>query len=162
MIRKHSTSAHRKAFDAIRQKFAEKNTLQAQREAEILDPLRAERREMLEKLDAMTAAVALAQKQLDNKIAEKQLENKIAEKRKVPPRKRGEGKSHRVNMRAKAQRAAKKAAKQAEAEAAERASAERAEARRLAKQAEAEAVDRASTKRAEARREAKQAATFKK
>ena len=64
MIRKHGTSAHRKAFDAIRQKIAEKNALQAKREAEILDPLRAERREMLEKFDAMTAAVAL-EKQLE-------------------------------------------------------------------------------------------------
>ena len=71
MIRKHSTSAHRKVFDAIRQKFAEKNTPQAQREAEILDPLRAERRKMLENIDTMEAAVALAQKQSENKIAEK-------------------------------------------------------------------------------------------
>ena len=102
MIRKHGTRAHRKAFDALRQKWAEKNTLQAKKEAEILDPLRVETREILDKFDAMTAAVALAQKQLDNKIAEKQLEKQIAEKRKVPPQKRGEGKSHRVNVQAKA------------------------------------------------------------
>ena len=71
MIRKHGTSAHLNAFDAIRQKYAEKNALQAKKEAEILDPLRAERRKMLENIDAMEAAVALAQKQSENKIAEK-------------------------------------------------------------------------------------------
>ena len=113
MIRKHGTRAHRKEFDTLRLKWAEKNALQAKKEAEILDPLRAETREILEKFDAMTAAVALAQKQLDKTIAEKQLENRIAEKRKVPPRKQGKGKYHLVNVRAKAQRAAKKATKQA-------------------------------------------------
>ena len=82
---------------------------------------------MLDKLDAMKAVLALAEKQLENKIAEKQLEKKIAEKRKVPPRKQGKGKSHLINLRAKAQRAAEKATKQAEAEAVERASTERAE-----------------------------------
>ena len=87
MIRKHGTSAHRNAFDAICQKTAEKNALQAKKEAEILDPLRAERREMLDKIDATRALVALAENQLENEIAEKQLENKIAQKRKVPPRK---------------------------------------------------------------------------
>ena len=91
-------------------------------------------------------------------LSEKQLENKIAEKRKVPPRKRGKGKSHLVNVRAKAQRAAEKAAKQSEGEPAERALVKHAEDRRAAKKAEAEAAERASTKRAEARREAKQAA----
>ena len=66
---------------------------------------------MVDKLDAMKAVLALAEKQVEKKIVEKQLENKIAEKRKVPPPKRGEGKSHRVNVRAKAQRADEKAAK---------------------------------------------------
>ena len=90
MIRKHGTSAHRKAFDAIRQKIAEKNALQAKKEADSLDPLRAERRKMLDKIDAMKAAVALAQKQLENKIAEKQLENRIAEKGKSTTPQNGE------------------------------------------------------------------------
>ena len=60
MIRKHGTSAHRNAFEAIRQHYAENNALYDKKEAKILDPLRAERRKMLEKIDAMKAAVALA------------------------------------------------------------------------------------------------------
>ena len=44
MIRKYGNSADRNAFEAIRQDYAEKNALYDKKEAEILDPLRAERR----------------------------------------------------------------------------------------------------------------------
>ena len=71
MIRKYGNSADRNAFEAIRQDYAEKNALYDKREAEILNPLRAERREMLDEIDAMKALVALAEKQLENAIAEK-------------------------------------------------------------------------------------------
>ena len=62
MIREHGTSAHRNAFEAIRQHYTEKNALYDKKEAEIFDPLIAERREMVDKIDATKAAVALAQK----------------------------------------------------------------------------------------------------
>ena len=73
MIRKYGKSADRNAFEAIRQDYAEKNALYDKKEAEILDPLRVERRKMLNRIDAMKAAVALAQKQSEQNIAEKQL-----------------------------------------------------------------------------------------
>ena len=101
IVRKYGNSANCNSFEAIRQDYAEKNALLDKKEAEILDPLRAETREMVDRLDATNAVLALAEKQLENKIAEKQLENKIEEKKKVPPRKRGKGKSHLVNVRAK-------------------------------------------------------------
>ena len=71
MIRKYGNSTDRNAFEAIRQNYAEKNALYDIKEADILDPLRAERREMLDEIDAMKALVALAEKQLENAIAEK-------------------------------------------------------------------------------------------
>ena len=94
MIRKYGNSVNRNSFEAIRQDYAEKNALYDKKEAEILDPLKPETHKMGDRLDATKAVHALAEKQSENEIAKKQLENKIAEKRKVPPRKRGKGKSH--------------------------------------------------------------------
>ena len=45
------------SFEAIRYDYAEKNALLDKKEAEIIDPLRAETREMLDKLDAMKAVL---------------------------------------------------------------------------------------------------------
>ena len=73
MIRKYGNSEDCNAFEAIRKHYAEKNALYDKKEAEILDPLRVERRKMLNRIDAMKAAVALAQKQSEQNIAEKQL-----------------------------------------------------------------------------------------
>ena len=71
IVRKYGNSANRNSFEAICQDYAEKNALLDKKEAEILDPLRAETREMVDRLDAMKAVLALAEKQLENTIAEK-------------------------------------------------------------------------------------------